>query len=762
MGRKRLRALVGIVLLGSLAYVGYLLSRVERAEPVEVTTAEAVEDLPPDPARETGCAEPVRFDWPGGSFRTLEARRACRQADGSSLLDDVTLHLASRDDGERTVEARQGRLPADGVDEPILLQGDVVVRGPDGFTLRADELELHEQRTLVIVRVPLEFEVRDVTATAGDLEHDWHAGVTVLGGDPVVHLAGERTGGRAITIRGRTVRFEDPPEGGPDEPPGPRRVDVRGSGRIEHPEGVVIGERIRVDLEPVTDDVRRIESSGGAETVTTGPAGAGRPARTRRLRAGRVIHAFGPGSTLRSVDGEGEAVLTGAAVTAPPGAPPAEFLAGEHVSVTLADDGAVLSGIRARGTPARLTLVEGAERREGEAGEIEVDFGPDGALTRLSALRDARLAQDSAERRVTATGRRVELSRSAAGVGDRLELEGGPARVLENAVDQAGVPFERLLAAERGWLSTAQGGRLTAGELQGGVELHDVEVVATGDRAEILEDGARVLLTGHASVDTAGRTSHGDEVSYDTQGRVMTVRGRQHTIVSDPGDVEGMGGMLRAEQPVYISADELTVQVDGGLATYAGGRPSMRQGDSELRADLLRLDDREGTLEAEGHVESKLRLSRGGEADAEETTLFEPGRLVEGTSERLRYDKAAQLLRYEGAVTLTQDEAELSGDVVDAFVHPGEGDLERLVATGSALFRSPQGEAEGGNIEYRAHDSLVIVRGGARPARARDADGRFHTGAILEMNLGQSGIRTYSSMASRTRGVSPVAGDLQR
>ena len=153
---------------------------------------------------------------------------------------------------------------------------------------------------------------------------------------------------------------------------------------------------------------------------------------------------------------------------------------------------------------------------------------------------------------------------------------------------------------------------------------------------------------------------------------------------------------------------------------------------------------------------SRLRLAQPGTQQAPEPgALFDPTRLVESVSDELHYTREESIVRYVGSAKLSQEEASIAADRVDIRLEKGTSRVEGCVADGAALFKSPEREAEGQRIEYRASNGSVRVDGGRRPARARDSKGQFVSGGVVEFDADGT-VRVISPALGRTRGAAPV------
>jgi lipopolysaccharide export system protein LptA len=752
-GLRRARTVLGLVLVAGLAYVILLLVRVDRPSVVGVGVREGGAEAPPvppanDPRAETGCAEPSVLDWPGGPFRRLEARRACLQPDGGSAVEGATLYLDQEEAEALVVKADRGHLPQAEAD-PVRLSGNVHVEAEGGFTLVAEEVELHRPDHRLTCRVPVELRMGEAVGRAGGLDHDWKTRQTWLSVAPTITIRGPRTEGREVRVTGARIGLDEDRH----------HVSVEGSGRIDFAAGHIAGEALSILLDAAGSDVRVIEATGAPRTVTTAALpGEGRGPGTgavRTLRATRIVHRFAPGTRLQEIEAEGEAVLTGTVAAR------SEHLAGDWILLAFQPSALLrLSRVQAKGGasgPAVLRLQEPLRERIASAGQIVARLGSEGRVETLTLVSQVSVGEEADATSRTLEAERCEATFLAGGTApESITFEGAPARLSRRRPAAGGTPIDERVVARRGTAAWGDADQPRAGMLQGDVRVTTPAGVASADEARQDPAGGRIVLTGHAHVESEGKDSHGDEVIYDEAARTVVVRGRQHTVVRDARRLGAAGALAGTAEPAYISSDQVTVEIDTRRADYTGGRPTLRRGDNEIRSDRLLLDDVAGTLEAEGTVESRLRLQESGGAPAGEEGVFDPTRLVNGRSERLHYRREGGSVVYDGSVRLEQEASRLEADRVEIHLTGHDGRLETLDALGAAFVTCPRWEAEGGEIRYHEPDDRVRIVGDRRPARARDAQGNYADGGVLEMHPRRGGIRVLAPAAGRARGSAPA------
>lgn len=739
---RTVRKLTGLLLVVGVAYVAWLLSRIDRPPTVEVREEQVdASQLPATPREEMGCFDDLVLDWAGDR---LEAGRACKRADGFSQLERVTLHLRKDDGTEQMVVRADRGLTSDRPGEPIQLSGNVRVETPDGLKLSGEALTVDKQVQQVTATVPVTFSRGELSGEAGRFVHDWKAGRTQLEVSPMLRIVGERTKGREVTLMGQRI----------DHDQAARRIQATGAALLEFPEGSIEANDIDVELSEDNQEVRTIVAIGAAVTRTTmaavaAPAGGG-PAITRVLRGARIEHAFGPGGEMDLVRAQGGARLEGA--SADPAAGITELLAGDVVELDLEGSPIALREVRATGDPARFERLEPGTKRAASGRDLKLRTSG-GRFEKLVLIGAADVQDDTPTMKRSLQADQADIGFSEGGETlESLQFRGQPGR-LNELVRATGM--KRSVVARTGDLRFDAEGKPVAGSLDGRVEIVRGITRASADEATLLQDPQRTVLKGNAAVERAGRTSHGDEITIDETSQVLTVKGNQHTIVRDSSSIPGMAA-TGSDEPILIASEALVLREKDRNAVYAGGRPSLRRGDTELVSDRLVLDEAAGALDATGSITSKLRLAKPGEEPASAAeSPFDPTRLVDGRADSFHHRRSERRVTYAGGAILEQEETMLKADRIDIYMTATEpARVERLEAIGNVFFESPvRGKAEGDRLIWREADDSVEVHGGARPARAVDADGNFQTGAVVAMTRG--GVRALASPTGRARGSSP-------
>jgi lipopolysaccharide transport protein LptA len=346
-------------------------------------------------------------------------------------------------------------------------------------------------------------------------------------------------------------------------------------------------------------------------------------------------------------DAEHYMVLEGNAVMAHH----SQRLGATNARVAFTPTGDVVQFIELRGTSRVTSTGSGASKPNLTAENINLTFAPDtGLLTHTKLVQSAVV-----ELRETAGVTRVK--------GSDIEIFVGPDGETMTKL-QATDPVEVTLPQQ-----STQPAKVikSAGLLAEGDDTRGLtRALFSGG---VVYNESRPATRGQAAM---SRVATSDSLSLGLKGdlaQVDTAVFRQRFEVKD-GEM-----VATAEEGTYDSAQE-TLK----LRSQAGAkRPKATNAEMEVTANDIDADLKKDGFVAAGRVESFLTPSTKPKS-AVAGGLFEHGKQITGTSERLTYRRDAGTAVYEGAVYLVQGESSLRGDRVD--IDDLKGDL---VAKGKVI-----------------------------------------------------------------------------
>jgi lipopolysaccharide export system protein LptA len=170
------------------------------------------------------------------------------------------------------------------------------------------------------------------------------------------------------------------------------------------------------------------------------------------------------------------------------------------------------------------------------------------------------------------------------------------------------------------------------------------------------------------------------------------------------GDKDGhLPGLLQQDSAVSITADELAYDGDSGRALYTG-RAWLSQGDTDIRAQMIDIQQQAGDLTATGGVRSTLVFDSGrSSGDADVLRYMDAERTVTYTAPT-RAGSAAPVLAH-----VTGPQGDLRAQRIIVYLAREESRLERLVAEDDVLASIEKRTVRGARLVHTAKDDTYKV-----------------------------------------------------
>jgi lipopolysaccharide export system protein LptA len=178
--------------------------------------------------------------------------------------------------------------------------------------------------------------------------------------------------------------------------------------------------------------------------------------------------------------------------------------------------------------------------------------------------------------------------------------------------------------------------------------------------------------------------------------------------------------------PLVISAARLHFDSETKWATYQGN-PRVFQGKNEVSGKKVMLNGVESEMVVEGDVRTRLF----GDEGQSETYLV--------TSEKVRFDRPANTVLYEGSVVAVTEQFTIEGPFVSLLVNEEDnqqwGRLRQIHGWGGVRLEEETRVAIGDECYYFPDGETVTVAGD--PAEVVDEEEGRATGAKLTYQIGQ-------------------------
>jgi lipopolysaccharide export system protein LptA len=597
----------------------------------------------------------------------VSAARTLTYEDGSRSYVDVRIEATNRNGRAFVVTAREGRATRD--DAEIELTRDVLLRESDGFELRTGQAVFHRESGEVRAAGAVTFLKGRMTGSG--------LGTTYVQATDVLRIAdrarvdvAEGAGLSSMSFSAGTATLD--------------RVQhvltLEREVRMVQGAEVTEADQVTARLSETDDVVRFVELRGRAR-VTGGTA-------VEAMRARDIdLDYTGEGDRIERAVLMGDAVIVLTGTEAAAG----RELGGGRLDAHIGEGGEIASIIGEGGVHMRIPATADAPGRRIDARILETT-ATNGQITRAHFTGDARFQEDA----------------SAGGA-----PRGARASTLTLSLDA-----EAIRRAEFTGAASFEEGDLQAG-------------AATATYAPV--DGVLQLR----GSDARGRPRvSDDDVSIEADGIDVTLAGRrieaahrvETTLRARPGKAgRGLPGLLRPEEQATVISRTLVYGGTDATGRFAGGA-RLWQGDTEIRAETIELQQDAGVLIARGGARALIQL--------------EDGR-SEGSGDEIRYTDAERLITYsvrpeapaaEGVAPtarVTGQEGDLRGRRIDVRLERDERRLAGLEANGGVTAVVGARTVTGETLSYGAADgSYHVLAGRGRPVTVEESC-RVATGRAL-------------------------------
>ena len=551
-------------------------------------------------------------------------------------------------------------------------------------------------------------------------------------------------------------------------------------------------------LNQATLDVAPDAAGGGAVHATAGSAGLAR--RDHYVRLTRDAHVTTDGRTLDADDLtvqltpddrhiQSMALRGNSRITGAGGGSGAENMSARDIDLTYAPDGRTLQQARLM-EEARVQLGsgEGGARTIG-ARTIDMTLGEDGmTVTSLAATENVQVDLPGA---AGGPGRRISSAALTSGgpsglqtatfngsvayverpAGTRGDAPDGPAACADaRSAGKAGPALPGRIACSQTLVVTTEPGLgdVIDADFRGHVRIRDGGTSADGRRAmyRVREDtfdlvpsnddpGPTPLVTDERISVGAHRITFNPatrKLRAETDVRSSLQPSRRQPAGAAPA-AAGEGGQLPAilkdDEPVNVAANQLEYDGEAGSGTYTGDA-RLFQGQTQIQADTIVLDDRSGNLTGRGRVRTVMFFEETN-SKTKKTELVQ----TTATGDTLVYDDGKRLATYTTGPTakahIVGTQGDVTGDRIDLFLKEGGSELDRAVADGNVTLKEGPRTATGTHLVYTPENETYVMTG--RPVVIEE---RLPEGCRAQEAASVTFQRTTVDMSIKNNGVSPA------
>ncbi|MEX2271289.1 MAG: LPS export ABC transporter periplasmic protein LptC, partial [Vicinamibacterales bacterium] len=377
---------------------------------------------------------------------------------------------------------------------------------------------------------------------------------------------------------------------------------------------------------------------------------------------------------------------------------------------------------------ARLELPEG-EGRDLAAGYIDIGFGGDGTTVVSLDANDAVALNIAAEgdqpaREVRAP--RLE-ARAAAPTGnpargavpkglERARFTGGvdfdetaPARRNREAIEREGRAESLELALDGGF------GKITDADFSGNVRFTDRDVRGEAPDAQYGLETKRILLRGGTAVARVVQedgTVEAKDIDLTLDPRKMTAKGNPVKSTLKPGArkdrKEPRPSILEDDEPVNITSRMLDYNGVADRAVYTGDA-RLWQGDTVIQAETIVLDDKTGNLEARKNMRGTFIIRDEPEPGAK---AGPPPKPTQVNADDMIYDESRREATFRTKARFRGPEGDMTADRIVVFLREDGNTLDRIEAYDDITARLEGGRvATGLRLTYNAKTRRYTMEG---------------------------------------------------
>ncbi|MDR1989619.1 MAG: LPS export ABC transporter periplasmic protein LptC [Acidobacteriaceae bacterium] len=421
-----------------------------------------------------------------------------------------------------------------------------------------------------------------------------------------------------------------------------------------------------------------------------------------------VAHLSADESHLETMELRGNSRVT--AANPAPGA--LQALTGRDVDLKYGPDGQAIEHALVDGTA--VIQLAGEQKQPGRqiaAATIDLGIAPDGAtLTTLTARNAVQLTMPAVPNEPARTIN-----------ADLLETEGNPQKGLNRARFTGNVQFnERNAASTRtvrsGVLDVAIGPGFSSmddAHFTRTVRFVDAETTASAADARYSPAKGTLDLSGtepampQPHLVSPQMTVDATTVSLVLDGPVIDAHGTVKSVLQSKSDGTSeakLPSLLKQDQPVNVTANELHYDGKANRATYTGNAQLWQQ-QTQIKAPKMVLDSNKGDLSADGPVATVTMFQETGD-DGKITRTR-----TTGTADAFTYDDSARRATYTGNAHLNGSAGDMVSPKIELYLMPSGDELDRAEAYENVTLRGNQRTTKGTRLTYVGKEGRYLVTG---------------------------------------------------
>jgi lipopolysaccharide transport protein LptA len=240
------------------------------------------------------------------------------------------------------------------------------------------------------------------------------------------------------------------------------------------------------------------------------------------------------------------------------------------------------------------------------------------------------------------------------------------------------------------------------------------------------------------------------EIDWDTRNQRSYLRGGVSTTYYSQDHTGGAAPFSDTKEPVFLTANSAEIDHRMQVGRYTGNARGW-QDKNYVRADSFVIDQRAGTFDADGNVQSMLfkakRKENGRESDVP----------IYAAAKKMSYSRNGRVLKYDSDVDVRQGTDRITSGTATAYLDE-KNELSRTVAENNVVITQPGRRATGDFAEYNVAGDNVVLRG--NPATIDDKENGASQSSQLIVYMSEHRVladgRSKQNPAGRTRSVYKV------
>lgn len=421
-----------------------------------------------------------------------------------------------------------------------------------------------------------------------------------------------------------------------------------------------------------------------------------------------------------------------------------QAMGARDMNINFADDGETIQhALLAGGSAIQMAGSQGKPGRRISGQIVDVTLGEDSAVTGLLARQHVQLTipPDGADPERTVTSEimegKGEPGKGLTGASFRQRVEFREARqpnprlAHANTLTVVLTPDGGLDDARFGGGSHFVDGTTLANaadarymvskghlELSGNIgplppQVQDDRITVVATNIDLTFDGPKMLANGDVqSVMKPSKNAPGAGGAKGAQGAKGSPPPKGSTTAAraqppKPGDKPApkTPGMLKDDQPAYVTASALNYDGDADKAIYTGNS-RLWQGDTAVSADMITIDEKTGDLFASKNVRSTQVMQQADEhsKDTKKVPTI-------ATAEDMHYEDALHRNTYTTNAHMVGQTGDLRAVKIELYMAEEGGALERAEAYDQVNLKTDVRTATGNRLTYFAADDRYVMHG---------------------------------------------------